>query len=165
MFRSSHRRCSACNFIKRETLAQVFSCEFCKISKNTYSGRTPPVAAFECSRNLECEKQTDQNFITKNLCHGKEYCILLKRNLKQCQKEIICEYILAFAGWWSIFWELVGSDGYILPGGGWWWIYFGWWWVVVDIFWLVVSGAGYLLDGGGFWWMVVGRGGSWHSLV
>ena len=36
---------------------------------------------------------------------------------------------------------------------------------MVDIFWLVVSGAGYLLDGGGFWWMVVGRGGSWHSLV
>ena len=27
----------ACNFIKKETLAQVFSCEFCKISKNTFS--------------------------------------------------------------------------------------------------------------------------------
>ena len=26
----------ACNFIKKETLAQVFSCEFRKISKNTY---------------------------------------------------------------------------------------------------------------------------------
>ena len=25
-----------CNFIKKETLAQVFSCEFCKISKNTF---------------------------------------------------------------------------------------------------------------------------------
>ena len=25
----------ACNFIKIETRAQVFSCEFCKISKNT----------------------------------------------------------------------------------------------------------------------------------
>ena len=24
----------ACNFIKKETLAQVFSCEFCEISKN-----------------------------------------------------------------------------------------------------------------------------------
>ena len=32
-------------FIKKETLAQVFSCEFCKISKNTFSHRTPPVAA------------------------------------------------------------------------------------------------------------------------
>ena len=35
----------ACNFIKKETLAQVFSCEFCEISKNTFSYRTPPVAA------------------------------------------------------------------------------------------------------------------------
>ena len=26
----------ACNFIKKETLAQVLSCEFCKISKNTF---------------------------------------------------------------------------------------------------------------------------------
>ena len=63
-FRSNHRRCSirkgvlrnftkftgkhlcqslfyrnsvpeTCNFIKKETLAQVFSCEFCEISKNT----------------------------------------------------------------------------------------------------------------------------------
>ena len=30
---------------KKETLAQVFSCKFCKISKNTFSYRTPPVAA------------------------------------------------------------------------------------------------------------------------
>ena len=28
-----------------ETLAQVFSCEFCKVSKNSVSYRTPPVAA------------------------------------------------------------------------------------------------------------------------
>ena len=26
----------ACNFIKKETLAQVFSCEFWEISKNTF---------------------------------------------------------------------------------------------------------------------------------
>ena len=35
----------ACNFIKKETLAQVFSCEFCEISKNTFSYRTPLLAA------------------------------------------------------------------------------------------------------------------------
>ena len=34
---------SACNFIKKETQAQVF--EFCEISKNTFSHRTPPVTA------------------------------------------------------------------------------------------------------------------------
>ena len=37
----------ACNFIKIVTLAQVFSCKFCKISKNTFSYRIPPVAASE----------------------------------------------------------------------------------------------------------------------
>ena len=26
----------ACNFIKREALAQVFCCEYCEISKNTF---------------------------------------------------------------------------------------------------------------------------------
>ena len=30
---------------KKETPAQVFSCEFCEISKNTFSYRTTPVAA------------------------------------------------------------------------------------------------------------------------
>ena len=35
----------AYNFIKTETLAQVFSGEFCEISKNTFFYRTPPVAA------------------------------------------------------------------------------------------------------------------------
>ena len=35
----------ACNFIKKESLAQVFFCEFCKISKNTLFYRTPQVAA------------------------------------------------------------------------------------------------------------------------
>ena len=34
----------ACNFIKKETLAQVFPCEFCEISKNTFFYRTPLVA-------------------------------------------------------------------------------------------------------------------------
>ena len=35
----------AFNFIKIEILAQVFSSEFCEISKNVFSYRTPPVAA------------------------------------------------------------------------------------------------------------------------
>ena len=42
---SSHRRCSlrkgvlrpeACNFIKKETLTKLFSCEFCEISKDIF---------------------------------------------------------------------------------------------------------------------------------
>ena len=35
----------ACNFVKKETLATAFPCEFCEISRNTFSYKTPPVAA------------------------------------------------------------------------------------------------------------------------
>ena len=35
----------ASNFIKKESLARVSSCEFCEIFKNTISYRTPSVAA------------------------------------------------------------------------------------------------------------------------
>ena len=38
-------RPQACNFIKKVTLTQLFSCEFCEISKNTFFHRTPLVAA------------------------------------------------------------------------------------------------------------------------
>ena len=30
----------ACNFFKKETLAEVFSCEFCEISENTFLQNT-----------------------------------------------------------------------------------------------------------------------------
>ena len=101
---------------------------------------------------MEFEKRTDQNFITQNLRAGKEHWIWKKKKLlKQCLKEVIYEYILAFAGWWSIFWEVVGSGGYILAGGG-------WQWVVVDIFLMVVGG-------GGWWWVVVGCAGSWWMVA
>ena len=35
----------ACNFIKKETLTQVFLCELCDIFKNAFSYGTLPVAA------------------------------------------------------------------------------------------------------------------------
>ena len=35
------------NLLKRETLAQVFSCEFCKISKNTFSAEHHWTTAFK----------------------------------------------------------------------------------------------------------------------
>ena len=34
-----------CNFIKKETPTQVFSCEFCEISKNTFFTEHLPVTA------------------------------------------------------------------------------------------------------------------------
>ena len=41
----ANHRPEACNVIKKENLAQVFSCEFCEIYKNTFNYGTPLVAA------------------------------------------------------------------------------------------------------------------------
>ena len=48
---------STCNFIKKETLAQVFPCEFCKIFKNAYFYRTPLMAASDSSIKLQFSSQ------------------------------------------------------------------------------------------------------------
>ena len=42
----------AFNFIKKETLAQVFSCEFFDISKNTFFDRAPLVAALYLEKKV-----------------------------------------------------------------------------------------------------------------
>ena len=38
----------AATLLKKETLAQVFFCEVCEISKNTFSDRTLPVVTSGC---------------------------------------------------------------------------------------------------------------------
>ena len=43
-----------CHFIKKESLAQVLSCEFCEISKNAFSYRTPPVTTSVDSSIFDC---------------------------------------------------------------------------------------------------------------
>ena len=42
----------AFNFIKKETLTQVFSFEFCEVSNNAFSYRTPPLSASDISTFL-----------------------------------------------------------------------------------------------------------------
>ena len=51
----------SCNFIKKETLAQVFYCEFYEISKNTFFQRIALVAA---SVNFD---QILDNLIVRNM--------------------------------------------------------------------------------------------------
>ena len=42
---------------KKKALAQVFSCEFCEVSKNTFCYRIPPVAAsVYCRIKVAAEK-------------------------------------------------------------------------------------------------------------
>ena len=53
----------ACSFIKKETLAQVFSCEFCKICENFFFYRIPPLATSERvvrERERQTDRQTDR---------------------------------------------------------------------------------------------------------
>ena len=40
----------ACNFIKKETPTQVFSCEICGIFENTFFYRTPSVAVSQAKK-------------------------------------------------------------------------------------------------------------------
>ena len=66
----------ACNFIKKEALAQVFYCEFCEISMNTFFYRTPPAAGSDylfskllviSSQNFSCELNSQGTYSLKNI--------------------------------------------------------------------------------------------------
>ena len=60
----------ACNFIKKETLEQVFSCEFCEISKNIFSYRTPPVdASVQKLTLLKKEQKLRETNTVTNKCN------------------------------------------------------------------------------------------------
>ena len=54
-------RPEACNFIKKETLAEVFSCEFCNNS-NTFSYRTPLVTASSLLLSLDIFSYMQHHF-------------------------------------------------------------------------------------------------------
>ena len=43
----------ACNFIKEETPTQVLLCEYCKIFKNCFFYRSPPVAASDSPTTVQ----------------------------------------------------------------------------------------------------------------
>ena len=63
LYQSPFCRPHSCTFIEKETLAQVFSCEFCEISKNTYFHRTTLVAA----SGLPKWRSNDQNCFIKKV--------------------------------------------------------------------------------------------------
>ena len=111
--RSSHRRCSikkdvknfakftgkhlcrglflvSCRTQAEEILAQVFSCEFCKISKNTFCYRTPSMAASVCcGRKVAAVKiEKLKAFIIKYYDISKTYSVqfrlLYSANVSYC---------------------------------------------------------------------------------
>ena len=60
------------NSIKKETLAQVFSCEFCQISKNKFSDWAAPVAASTLARSCSVKKVLSKvsDISQENACAG-----------------------------------------------------------------------------------------------
>ena len=61
---------------KKETLAQVLSCEFCEISKNAFCYRTPPVAAFvRCRRKVAAAKIEKLKAFIIKYYHSKTYSV------------------------------------------------------------------------------------------
>ena len=54
----------ACNFIKKETLVQMFSCAFRAIFKNTFFYRTPPVDVSVLNKPLKVVLIGDHSFGT-----------------------------------------------------------------------------------------------------
>ena len=78
---------STCNFIKKETLAQVFSCEFSEITKNTFFHRTRLVAASVVTKfSLTLNKLGFlKNFLTEFLLQlSNTFQMLLLGIMKEC---------------------------------------------------------------------------------
>ena len=69
-------RCQVCIFIQKETLAQVFSCEFCEISKNTFFIEHPWTTASVCIFNLPLI-----------------FSVLIENEIFPCKKSIILPFL------------------------------------------------------------------------
>ena len=62
----ANHRPEACNFIKKETLAQVFSCEFCKISNNIlFTEHLQTTASVNKRLQIKYQYQNGLNFSTE----------------------------------------------------------------------------------------------------
>ena len=66
--------------IYKETLPQMFSCEFCEICKNTFSYRTPPVATSQFYTVLKFD--VGRNQLTRK-------CKKKKKITEECQPECV----------------------------------------------------------------------------
>ena len=82
----------ACDFIKKETLPQVFSCEFCKISKNTFF-----------TEHLRATASADTYITT--------YWLLIPRTAtEKLIKKNMCRKIWRSFFWLRVFWKKIIAD-------------------------------------------------------
>ena len=64
---------SSYNFIKKGTLAQVFSCEFCEVFKNTFIYRTPLVTASVLLKS----KSHNKSYWSADMFPGKKNVVIV----------------------------------------------------------------------------------------
>ena len=86
-------RPQACNFIKNETLAKVFSCEFCVIHKNTFSTEHLRTTASAIRTNSGFRKNNfkwwSSKFCINNLRKGSS---ILPKCVSSCNLETIYKH-------------------------------------------------------------------------
>ena len=58
----------ACNFIKKETMAQVFFCEFCKNFKNTFFSKNTAVSASVSDYHMKWWTSLQPSLVHVNIC-------------------------------------------------------------------------------------------------
>ena len=71
----------ACNFVKKETLVQVFPCEFCEISKNTFFTEHLWVTASGILKDFMNEK--NELLFGDNITLKKKYNRTLRKKITQ----------------------------------------------------------------------------------
>ena len=73
----------ACNFIKKETLAKVFSCDFCEICKNTFFTEHLWTSASEFYQILgEVNSDKTLSKFWKNYTASEQQVFILKKVLR-----------------------------------------------------------------------------------
>ena len=77
------KRPQVCNFIEKEPLAQVFSCEFCEISKNTFSTEPIQTTASGVWENA------DGNYKKELHCTKNEFFLQFPADLVTFTEEIL----------------------------------------------------------------------------
>ena len=70
IWQNSQENTCVCNFIKKETLAHVLSCEFCEMFKNTFFTEHPPDDCF-CSNQLIKDTKVFRHVSLKIKIHSK----------------------------------------------------------------------------------------------
>ena len=106
-------KASADNFIKKGTLAQVLSCEFCEISKNTFSYKTPPVTASGKMMHCEWYSVTEATtFFSQRNFLWNYFLIKLRKSLKPRRQKDFCMCDDLLIGHWTC-WTLLKMNSFI----------------------------------------------------